>query len=62
MNSRRFTAQCLPVLPTGRIAHPNRAGDLLRRGISVPSMSGSGHERTSDAVLRMCLFLHKLPC
>src|SRR5262249_34278154 len=38
-----------PVLPTERIAHPNRAGDLLRRGISVSSMSGLGQSRLSRA-------------
>jgi hypothetical protein len=44
-----FHCPMSPVLPTERIPHPGGAGDLLRCGISVPSMSALGHSRPRPA-------------
>ena len=47
-SDRRRQWPMSPVLPTGRIAHLGRAGDLLYRGIPSLPMSASGQSRRSN--------------
>jgi len=57
MNSRRFTARCLPCFDR-KIAHFGTAGDLPRCGISVCPMSVAGHSRRIDTCPTVACPLH----
>src|SRR5262245_38171779 len=55
MNSRRFTARCLPCFRQERIAHLSYGRRLLRCGISTRLMTAWGHSRRfRDVGGRVC--------